>query len=310
MSFAEEFPSKLTFPGRIHLLRCAETNDIWSIRNVLTKREVNVNEPQHHGQTLLVAAVLNNNVDMSRYLLRWGAKVCVPGNESECSCQESGCPHAKPLYALQAALNVGSADLVLMMLGCGSKPFGHCDATLKDLFSFAVKTNHKELLEWLLCYVSNNHEEEKCMHVHHALLELVIHRNTNLAALFLDRGACPSRLYNGTLPLITAAENEDMQMCNLLIYKGVNMDGRKEHTAFSIRPNPLVVAIDMDYQKAVSYLISRGCDVNKEAVWNSYDSMSKRCVALHSCMVHFAVFKRNLNKAASSSWMLLESARL
>ena len=294
MSVTNEFSPELTFADKLDLLQFAQTNNLLSIRDVLKERKLDVNEPLHHGQTLLVTAVLFNNVKLSQYLIRGGAKPCVPGTKPECNCQEPECPIADPLYPLQAALDVGNAELVLVMLKGGSKPLWHCDATLKDLLTFAVVKNHEGLLDWLLFYVGENYEEDKCMYACHALLESVTQRNKKLAALLLDKGVCPSRLYNGTLPLVTAAEHQDFQMCNYLIVKGANLGAMEEYSAFSDRPNPLVVAINAECEKAVAYLISKGCDVNGNGDWISYDSLSKRCLAPQSSMLHFAVFKRNL----------------
>ena len=120
------------------------------------------------------------------------------------------------------------------------------------------------------------------------------HSSITLTALVLNEGACPSRLCCGMLPLVAAAENEDFKMCEFLIERGVNLGDSKESSTFSDWPNPLTIAINTSSQKAVTYLIRKGCSVNVIAHWNAYDTLSKRCLVPQSTMLHFAIFKRSL----------------
>ena len=292
MAGSHVISSKLTLTEQFNLLVCVQTNDFASIRECIKDDRINLDEPLCNGQTLLVTAVLSNNVELVRYLLSRGASLSIPGNTLECDVSTGD--DAKPIYPLQAALDVRNAELVLVLLQYGSKPLWHCDRDLNWLLSFAVERNHLKLLDWLLHYIKDNHEEEKCNLVAHALLEAVKHGSVTLTALVLTKGACPSRLCRGMLPLVAAAENEDFKMCEFLIERRANLGDSKDSSAFSDRPNPLTIAINTSSEKAIIYLIAKGCRVNVLANWNAYDTLSKRCLVPESTMLHFAIFKRSL----------------
>ena len=284
--------SKLTLTEQFNLLVCVQTNDFSSIKEYIRDHRINLDEPLCNGQTLLVQAILYSNVELVRYLLIRGANLSIPGRTVGCEAPTRD--DVILTYPLQAALDIRNAELVLVLLQYGSKPLWHCSRDLKWLLSFAVERNHLELLEWLLTYVKENREEEKCILAAHALLEAVKHSSITLTGFVLNEGACPSRLCYGTLPLVAAAENEDFKMCEFLIERGANLGDSKESSAFSDCPNPLTIAISTSSQKAVSYLVRKGCRVNVIAYWNAYDTLSKRCLVPQSTMLHFAIFKRSL----------------
>ena len=256
-----------------------------------------LDKPLFQGKTILQLSVLADDTEIVRYLLNSGANVdpVIPNPSRQYCSQELLIEDSVNLVnPLEIAMNFGNAEMVYILLYYGSALKRRCRGDLKKMITLAAKRSHVGLMDWLMRHVSENEEEDKSILTSYALLEAVKYESINLASLVLKRGACPSRICDGMLPLVLAAENEDVIMCELLVDQGANLGEINESSIFNVRPNPLVVAVSTCSEKALVYLIRKGCNVNVVANWSSYDSSSKRCLAPQSTMLHFAVFKRNL----------------
>lgn len=263
----------------MQVLQSAEKGDVYKVADHVILGGLDVNMKLYKGQTMLVAAILNNRQELTHALLSWGAKPSIPG----CRFSQS---HVSPLYPLQAALEIGNAEIIANVLMNGAQSW-QCKFSPKQLIDFAIAKNDPLLLEYILHDIHQNCKLEKNSLFAKALLDTVDSRNLKLCKVIINSGVNLSRVYKGMLPLVLAAEAEDVQMFRLLIESGSCIDGGATITQqLNKQPTPICVAVQHGLETALQFLLAQGADANcaiHRAVYGMW------CTALNSSPLHLAV---------------------
>ncbi|ELT94417.1 hypothetical protein CAPTEDRAFT_218182 [Capitella teleta] len=295
--------------------------DVKRLSELLQRRPHCLSECFSNGLSPLVLALQRASDDVVAALLRLGAD---PGQ----SCQASSLqaynykrtyhtniwaeddyrldvqnPANNPaVFPLDVAVGMEQVGNVKLLLSHGANPCEHCTAGLFRLALFAIEHQSLDLLRLLL-----QMGKGKGMHsgVYYAADQLKEHLNLAVSKgliafvkLLLEFGAYPDSEYNHSVPLVIAADNENLAMCRLLIDAGASLS-----SPLNSRP-VLARALLANSLNAVRNLIALGCDVNATVYTcflPSHYHLSE--LGLACPMIHLAICKRNLEALQ----MLLEA---
>jgi ankyrin repeat protein len=123
------------------------------------------------------------------------------------------------------------------------------------------------------------------------LMTAIYDRNLPMVQILLKYGASPNQMYDNILPLTAAANFEDLQICiNLLQHGAFLFDIKSQHRNY---PNPVSLAIQAGWEKAVIFLLNLGADPDGVVSWMHMVIKTDQLES-GSRLLHLAVIKKDI----------------
>ena len=252
------------------------------------------------GTTPLVQAIRQGKNEVLRVFLEVGVNASQANKIQGCTLWQGASHKQHLIYPLQAAVDVKNVDAIQLLLSHGAS-LNQCNEGLQGLFNLAIQQNCDNLMK--LVFMMGKEMEAgnefllnmpRGIDLTGPLVTAVQLRNTNMAQLLLELGADVNRQSGGLLPVVVAANNEDVDMCTMLLSNGATLGATTGHLAST--QTPLSIAILTGLEKAVGKLIQMGCDVNiLTDVTHTSNGRNHANGPKRGCsLLHLAVMKNSL----------------
>ncbi len=263
-------PNLLTSRGKTALMLAGNVE----IATLLIDSGAQVNLQGKNGITALMYAALQNRKEVAELLLKKGAKVDLKDNDGKTAflwaCQgkyddiiELLLQHGADKNAKTSFLS-GPDCYYRFILQKSKKSieansvdwqkFLEQEPELKprlqsDILDWAAANGYKEVVVTL----ANNARS-----LNEPLIFAVEAKQTEMAALLLQKGAGVDYRENGETPLMIAVQKDDLDMVRLLLQHGADVNAKKE---YSEKETPLIMAVKNNNKAIVELLLKHGARV-------------------------------------------------
>lgn len=247
----------------------------YDVVSLLLERGAPINSQNKLGETALMMTARNERngyYEIAQLLIDNGADLNLESLQGQTALEYSppesavrellwnlgarGSALARQYQALRDAVQAGDVEKARMYIHQGLDP------DIKGTLSLAVRNTDREMIFMLL-------DEGACIDGHASidttpLMTAIDHELIEMAELLLEKGVDINRTTEWGAAIHVAAMHNRVSMAEFLMSRGANIESKDPygHT-------PLMIAAQYGCLDAVRFLISAGANVNARTVWNT-----------------------------------------
>jgi len=238
----------------------AKFGDLSDVEKILKRDIKSINAQDDEGMTPLACAIVQEQMDVARFLLDKGANPEIPNKNG-----------LTPLELAASRPQTNGLLLCELLLAKGAQvnPTNKTDYRITPL-DWAVSSDNIELVKLLLDHGADGKAKSDVGST--ALHTAADRGDKEIAAMLIEHGAdVNAKVTGGTTPLHEAAWAGRDEVIKLLLSKGAEVDP-KRHDGLT----PLISAADREHNSTVEILLANGADINA--------AMDNGDTALHSAI--------------------------
>jgi ankyrin repeat protein len=221
----------------------AKFGSVQDVELVFQRDPAALNGRDDEGMTPLACAIVQEQMEVVRFLLDKGADPNIPDKNGDTSLG---------LAASRNKTNGTPLCELLLAKGAVVNPTNNKTEFNIPPLSWAVSSDNTELVKILLAHGADPNGRGG-----NILREASSRGDTEIVALLLDHGANLKALSDGMTPLHDAAEGGRDEVVKLLLSKGAAVNARRYDGA-----TPLMSAADREHKTTVEILLAAGADIN------------------------------------------------
>jgi ankyrin repeat protein len=220
----------------------AKFGDVSDVKKVFENNPEAINTQDDEGMTPLACAIVQEQMNVVRFLLDTGADPNIPDKNGD-----------TPLGLAASRNKTNGTPLCEMLLAKGAEvnPTNNAKDMITPL-SWAVSSDNKELVKLLLARGADPKARGG-----NILRSAVSRSDTEIVAMLIAHGADPKALSDGMTPLHDAADGGCDEVVKLLLSKGAEVNAKRFDGA-----TPLMSAADREHISTVEILLGNGADIN------------------------------------------------
>jgi len=220
----------------------AKVGDVSDVEKVFEHNPEAINTQDDEGMTPLACAIVQEQMDVVRFLLDKGADPNIPDKNGD-----------TPLGLAASRNKTNGTPLCILLLAKGAEvnPTNNTKYRIPPL-SWAVSSGNTELVKILLTRGADPKARDG-----NILRSAASGGDTEIVEMLITHGADPKALSDGMTPLHDASEGGRDEVVKLLLAKGAEVNAKRFDGA-----TPLMSAADRGHKTCVEILLAKGASIN------------------------------------------------